>query len=365
MIGKTTKIKAGADCENSTEKRRKAILLTLLLAAFATACGSSKNAQTQTAMEAIEQLHYEESLPLFEKALVSGEDPELIYRGQGIAYLGLAQYAEAAEAFEKALGSATEAGDLEYDINYYLAAVYTKAGRIDEAIEVYSAITALRPQEKAAYFYRGSLELQKKDMEKAKADFDKAVSIAPKDYALYRDISKSLTDAGEQETADSYLQRALESGDKDMGDFDKGCLYYYLRDYQNARACLERAKEKNANPETVLYLGKTFEALGDNNYAASVYANYLAADAAQPGLQNQLGNCYLRMGQYEDALAAFEAGLAAEGNNECLQALKFNEIVAYEYLGRFDKASVLMQSYLKTYPDDAAAVREYRFLKTR
>lgn len=350
------------------KRRTKAVWIFLLLAfltACVTACGSAKETQTQAGMEAIEQLQYEEALPIFEKALVNGEEPELIYRGQGIAYMGLAQYAEAAESFEKALSHASGAGDLEYDINYYLAAVYTKAGKTDEAIEVYSAITALRPEEKDAYFYRGTLELQQKDLEKAKADFDKAVAIAPKDYELYRDISKSLTDAGEQEAADSYLHRALETDDKDMGDFDKGCLYYYLRDYQNARDCLERAKEKEENPETVLFLGKTFEALGDYNYAASVYANYLAADAAQPKLQNQLGVCYLSMGQYGDALAAFEAGLAVEENNDCLQALKFNEIVAYEYLGQFDKASVLMQTYLKTYPDDASAEREYRFLKTR
>lgn len=361
MIGRGTERKSGRDAG----RKGKAVLLSFLLAVLATACGSSKNAQTQAGMEAIAQLNYEESLPLFEKALVSGEDPELIYRGRGIAYLGLAQYEEAEEAFERSLENATGAGDLEYDINYYLAAVYAKAGKTDEAIEVYSAITALRPEEKDAYFNRGVLELQKENLEKAKTDFDKALEIAPKDYGLYTDISKSLMDAGEQETAQSYLQRALESGDKDMGDFDKGCLYYYLQDYQNARDCLERAKEKQADPETILYLGKTFEALGDYNYAASVYANYLATDAAQPGLQNQLGICYLSMEKYEEALAAFEAGLAVEENNTCLQALKFNEMVAYEYLGQFDKASVLMQTYLKTYPDDAEAVREYRFLKTR
>ena len=48
-----------------------------------------------------------------------------------------------------------------------------------------------------------------------------------------------------------------------------------------------------------------------------------------------------------------------------MQSLKFNEIVAYEYLGDFQKAAVLMQSYLLTYPDDKEAKREQEFLQTR
>lgn len=48
-----------------------------------------------------------------------------------------------------------------------------------------------------------------------------------------------------------------------------------------------------------------------------------------------------------------------------MQVLKMNEIVAYERLKDYKKASVLMESYLKTYPDDEEAKREYIFLKTR
>ena len=47
------------------------------------------------------------------------------------------------------------------------------------------------------------------------------------------------------------------------------------------------------------------------------------------------------------------------------QTLKFNQIVAYEYLGDFDQASVLMKNYLQIYPDDQDAIREYEFLKSR
>ncbi len=52
-------------------------------------------------------------------------------------------------------------------------------------------------------------------------------------------------------------------------------------------------------------------------------------------------------------------------NVTMMQTLSFNEIVAYEYLGDYRQASILMENYLKNYPDDAQAKREYEFLSTR
>ena len=48
-----------------------------------------------------------------------------------------------------------------------------------------------------------------------------------------------------------------------------------------------------------------------------------------------------------------------------MQTLKFNEIVAYEYLNEFEQATILLDNYLKIYPDDEQAKREYGFLSTR
>ena len=67
---------------------------------------------------------------------------------------------------------------------------------------------------------------------------------------------------------------------------------------------------------------------------------------------------------YEAALAAFQSGMAIE-NSGLTQTLMYNEIVAYEYLGDFDKAKVLMRTYISSYPDDETAKRENDFLSTR
>ena len=72
----------------------------------------------------------------------------------------------------------------------------------------------------------------------------------------------------------------------------------------------------------------------------------------------------MQMGEYEEALTAFQAAMNIEDNG-MMQTLRFNEIVAYEYMRDYKTAAALMNSYLESYPDDGTAKREYEFLKTR
>ena len=54
-----------------------------------------------------------------------------------------------------------------------------------------------------------------------------------------------------------------------MTDYQKGRMYYYLSDYENAKNYLEKAR-RDGGAEAVLLLGQTYEELGDYNYAISV-----------------------------------------------------------------------------------------------
>ena len=87
-------------------------------------------------------------------------------------------------------------------------------------------------------------------------------------------------------------------------------------------------------------------------------------DQTKAEIYNQLGLCRIHMGEYELALQAFQTAMNIE-DNEIMQSLKFNEVVAYEYMEDYKTAAALLNNYLKSYPDDETAQREYRFLKTR
>ena len=326
-----------------------------------TGCGV-QNEYVAQGMQYVEDAQYSNAIDSLNKAKEKGENMRQIYRGLGIAYMGLADYEGAIEAFLTALDSSNGILDsMDYDINYYLAAAYYKNGQLKECETTYDSIIDLDSRDAIAYELRGKVRLEMGRYEEAMEDFDRAIELEEKDYDMLLEIYKVLETEGYGEAGRAYLDNALEDGKKSMTDTQKGMMYYFLGEYETARQILE--KEKNSGKQAVTYLGMTYEKMGDYNYACSLYNNYLLSEA-DADLYNQLGLCKLQMEEYDAALTAFQEGLKVE-NCTCIQSLKFNEIIAYEYLGDFQKAKVLMDSYLLTYPDDTDAKREYEFLKTR
>lgn len=341
----------------------------MLMACFCAGCGKKGTENIEAGMAAIENLEYSQALACFEKAIVNGEDLELAYRGQGIAYMGLMQYEEAIGSFEKALkSSGMFPGELEYDINFYLATAKYKMGDNNGAIGVFDGILALEKKNRDAYFLRGSAKIAAGDIEGGVSDLEKAMELSGNSTEMLIDAYKVLADNGREQEGNAYLTKAMEKG-ASMSDYEKGTISYYLKDYENARNYLETARTDNKNKadkegSIVYMLGQTYEQLGDNNYAAVLYEGYLTDSPNDVEIYNRLGLCKLEAGDYQGALNAFQAAMQVESDS-LTQNLKYNEIVAYEYLGDFTKAKVLMETYLKAYPDDGAAVREYEFLKTR
>lgn len=326
-------------------------------------CGG-EGEKTQSAMGMIQELNYAEALEVLDTAQEEGENLRLVNRARGIAYMGLTDYGQAAACFEEALADSNGlVGDLDFDLNFYLAAAYTKSARFSEAEPIYDAILALRPDEKDAYFLRGNVRLQLGNYQGAKADFDKVISMDPFNYDRMIEIHEVLDYFGYGEDGKAYLRTVLENGEKLVDKYAAGRIYYYLGEFQNACLALEEAREKGG-AESYLYLGKAYEATGDYNYAANVYNSYISKNGGTAEVYNQLGLCEMAKGEYQKALDAFRAGKQME-NATMLQTLSFNEIVALEHLGEFGQAYELMGTYLKNYPDDETAKREYEFLSTR
>ena len=69
-------------------------------------------------------------------------------------------------------------------------------------------------------------------------------------------------------------------------------------------------------------------------------------------------------GNYSQALGFYEQALSVE-NPPNEQQLRRNEMIACEQMLDFEKAREKMVSYLKEYPEDEEAQREYVFLQTR
>ena len=189
------------------------------------------------------------------------------------------------------------------------------------------------------------------------------ISLDSDNYDRLIEIYQVLERFGYKDVGREYLDKAMNDAGGKMDSYCSGRMYYYLGEYKEACLELEKAKDKG-DAEVYLYLGKAYEATGDYNYASSVYNSWIAKDTGSAAIYNQLGLCEMAMGNYDHALYAFQTGMKIE-NNTLMQTLSFNEIVAYEYLEDYQKAFVLVENYLKSYPDDEQAKRERQFLSSR
>ena len=344
----------------------KLTILGISISALLTGCnlrrGSASN--LNLGMDAIEAQDYNEALNCLNRALAENEDKRLTYRGLGIAHMGLGEYDKAVDDFMNSLkGSNGLVGKLDYDINYYMALAQFKSGDLDAALDTYNAILGLDDKQAEAHYLRGRIELLKNDKTSALADFDRAVELKSSDYDLYISIYEALDDAGDKQDGENYINMALQKNGK-MTDYQSGLFSYYLGKYDEARQSLEAARKSDESDKLILYLGRSYEALGDMNYAATLYREYLEKDPDSACIYNEEGLMYLKQEEYMKALTAFENGMALN-DPSYNQSLMFNEAVTYEYLLDFKKAAVLMKEYIEKYPDDEEAQREYIFLSTR
>lgn len=341
-------------------------------------CGSKVEEYTDAAMTEISNGQYSQAMSSLDIAEENGEDPMMLARARGIASYYLMDYESAVNYYIESLSyTGSSVHDIDYDLNYYLAQSYERLGAYDKALTTYTAIIDLSPKETMAYYYRGTDYLITGEHDLAIEDFEKALDLAPNNYDLRIEIAGRLSENYYEEEGIKYLQNFLVDNEKKLSSFDKGRIYYYMGDLENAKVFLEDARDDD-DYNTVLYLGKTYEKLKDYNYAASVYDNFLKRHPESAVIYNQLGLSKLAQGDYEASLnewdlargnyeSALNAFLSAKNieNNGIDQVLSFNEIVAYEKLGDFSKAKSLMNAYMNSYPDDEAAKKESVFLSTR
>ena len=342
----------------------KLSLLTVVTVCALAGCGAEQSTNIEQGMQLLEQMDYNGAIDSFEAATVYNEDEQLIYRGEGLAYMGLGDYEKAAECFLTSISySAGKVTNLEFDTNYYLASSYYKSGKYEDAQDIYSAIIGLHEKDTDAYYLRACTFLKEGNYDAAVQDFEKAFSLDSDNLELVTSAYEEMQAAGFADEGKAYIQSFMDKSDKKLTDSQKGILYYYMEDYANARIYLDGALN-GTDAKVSLMLGQTYEKLGDMNYAAVVYQTYLDANAPDAAIYNSLGNCLMKQQKYEDAFAAYEAGIES-GDSACLQSLKFNQIVANEYMGNFSQAKSLITDYLNVYTDDAKAQREAQFLQTR
>ena len=325
--------------------------------------GGATGTKTLAAQEALESGEYEQAQQLFAEAANDGEEQMLAYRGLGLACMELAQYEEAGKAFEAALASADDKmKENVLDIELYLATAQYRDGDYDDTAATCDQILA-EHENADAYFLRGASRLHEEMQEEAEADFDAAVALRPDSYDLYLDIYECYRKLSLSGLGSRYLQSALAiQGEDTEHYYNRGRIYYYLENYEEAQVQLTGPVEEEYDPALHL-MGRVYLALEDYVHAQGMYRKLQEKLGENTASYNGLALCSLASGEYDMALSYIAKGLALEGGDK--QELYFNEIVAYEKKRDFATAKSKAQEYMQRYPADEEGAREWTFLSTR
>lgn len=320
---------------------------------------------TQQGMDSIEALDYTAAQNYFSQAVTDGEEEVPAYRGLGMAYMGMAKYEEAVQAFDRALYfTDKKMPETMRDILLYKASAQFRMRDYEGTIETCDTLLEEDGKAADACYLRGASYLCQGFQDKAKENFDQAVFLTPEDYTLYLNIYESYEGQNLSAVGDEYLQTALNIVPKDAEDYYCiGQIYYYLQQYDRAQSALISPVEEKYLPALCL-MGQIYLAQEDYGHARAMYETVQQEDGESPETYNGLALCSLASGEYDQALQYIAQGLAM--NQETgKQELLFNEIVAYERKLDFTTAKVKAEAYVQLYPTDEAGQKEQKFLSTR
>lgn len=308
---------------------------------------------------------YEQAEELYRKVVDAGEFLPYAYRGLGLSYMYRAIYPEACVSFERCLLNVeNEGAEFMRDANLYLAHCRELHAEEEKALDIYNTMLK-KETDPEVLFLRGRLYLKNGNQEAARADFDKAASLST-DYNLYISIYQLYNEAHMDADGAEFLEMALAMAEQsEDADYSRGVVYYYLQNYNESKAQLMSALEKNPkNTDAMLLLGRVYLAMDDVANARAMFKEHIEDKDLAATSYNGLALCDIAEGQYEDALLNVRSGLAIN-DPKARQALQFNEIVIYENLHQWELAKTKAAAYVTSYPADEKGARENEFLNSR
>lgn len=347
--------------------RNKKIICLLaagLGALLLTGCGGENQKTYEQANADLEEANYDYALNEYQACISAGYKLAQSYRGSGIVKLRTGDYQGAIDDLTNALNDEKTGKSDRNDLLEYRAAAELKAELYDQAMADCQTLAEDYSLNANDYYLTGCVALAMDSYDEASSNFSEAYG-SDSTYEMAIQIYEAYLGQDMEADGTRYLEAALKTEAKTADDYcERGKVYYYMDDYENARTELTTAADKGST-EATLILGMVYMAQGDTSNARSFYQQYIDADGDDPAKgYNGLALCDISDGDYDSALQNISQGLGDATSDE-MRDLLFNEIVVYEKKLDLSTALSKAQEYVQTFKDDDAAAKELTFLQSR
>jgi len=208
---------------------------------------------------------------------------------------------------------------------------------LDQAIAEFEKIVSLEPKDVEDRMVLGQLYTVKHEPKKAEEQFKTAQEIDPDSEDVVLNLARLYAESGDLEHSAKIVEAVPESDRTSKMEFALGAAYDQLKRPKDAIAAYKRALD--IEPGDVRTMAALAQALlNDDQLEAAMkqYRELADADPDDIGTLIHIGEIQRRQGKYEDALATIRKATKKEPDN--LEA-GYNEGLLLDVLGRYDDAA--------------------------
>lgn len=185
------------------------------------------------------------------------------------------------------------------------------------------APTALDPTTSAAYITRGNAHLEAGSLDRAIADYSRAIELDPQSATAYNNRGVARAVAGEPRDAIADYDRAIEIDPGNACAFrNRGDIYRERGECEDAIADYTRAASLDpACAETYCHRADAYLSRGELDLALADYQKAIALDADDAAAHLGRGRICAKRGDFTSAIASFTRAIEASPN----LAIAYNE----------------------------------------
>ena len=248
--------------------------------------------------------------------------------------------------------SGTSEKELRAELAFQHGNVFMMIGQINKAIEHYSRVIELNPNNAATYNNRGAAYYIKGDYERVIVDYTKMIELKPDDAKTYYNRGKIYREKGDIDLAIADFNTVIQlKSDYTEAYIDRGIAYYDKGEYDRAIEDYTKAIHLNPNHANA-YNNRGNAYIGKGEYDRAI-KNFDKAIDIEPNntmFYNNRGGAYAKKDDFDSAIKDFNK--AIELNPDYVSAYN-NRGVAYRDKSDYDRAIVDFDKATKLNPRNA------------
>ncbi|WP_461203621.1 tetratricopeptide repeat protein [Enterococcus sp. N342-3-1-2] len=262
---------------------------------------------------------YQEAVDLYQGLLtddVSDVSGISVVERMGTSLSMAGRFEEAVEYFEASLA------DNQTDERLFQTAlVYLQLKENEQAIRYLQQLRVMNPQYRAVYLYLAEALQEEEQLEEAQRVIEEGINEDPFQVDFYHFASENAYRLHDSDSAEQYLLKALETGEKeDETLLTLSNLYLNEERWQEAVLTIEKM-EDNEQPHALWNLAQAYHAMEDFDLAAKYYEEANESLHHEPAFMKEYGLFLREEGRLQEAKQVLQHYLAHEPSDLEVQSI--------------------------------------------